>query len=518
MHLLLYVSEINIEAVSFQRGVVVDQQTFEKSAIADFINTQNKNTRVSIVLDTIEEMIQTEYVPSLLPWEKPSLVKRLVDKNKQKAAYAQRFIWTGINKVNADQRKEELLISHIVTPSDELTHLVDLIQKKQLIWIGFHSAAELIKQYLFKHLKSQEGLTAQQLKQPLLLFAKMSATHYRQCFFYQGYLQLTRLIPYETGSADESKQQQFLVNEARLASRFIYNQGLLSRENSINYIIIDRVGEVLTDSLKQMFKEEGLFNANQSGALPFLTVHQITDTNKDACFWPSVAEQVKRGLTPSFYALNYINASNGFRLGRLLIFLMALATLIAFSMASINGGLQHYFLEQKAELLAKTEAVLEEKKEVLLAQARGRESVIDMEAIVQFTTEISRLNRLEPYGLDLSSLSAVLQQHPNLRLSSLHWRPLDKIDDEIMQVTVTGEVFPFKGQFRPMNQIVEDFAEALQRLPTVTQMTITREPFSQQQATSFRTTRAEDGGSLPFTMTWQQARHHDSQQNVEVEP
>ncbi|WP_044411255.1 hypothetical protein [Thiomicrospira microaerophila] len=507
MSLILYISEKKIDAFLFSRGRLSEHRVLCCHEVVDFVQSCSKSTQVSLVLDTVEEGIQVDYVPSLLPWEKPSLQKRLFEKNKQKGAYAQRFIWSGLKKTTADQRSETLLITHSITPTECLANLVSAIEGAQLVWGGFFSAAYLIKGYFFKQIKSAEGLSVAQLKQPVLLFANMSSDHYRQCFFYEGYLQLTRLIPFEQNAANPDQHRRFLVHEARLASRFIYNQGLLDRKNPISYVIIDSLGEQAKADLKAQFLKENLLSVSQTSTEAFFVTHAIPVQDENVHFANVVVKEVNKSWVPSFYRVPYVQMTNGFRLGRLLVSLLAGVALMTLLMMITHGGLQHYFLGQKAELLAKTETVLKTQREGLLLQARGRESVVDMEAIVKFSVMLNRLNATEAYGINLDLFSLLLAAHPGVKIDSVNWQPINQLDDLTMQVSIRGQVHPFEGQFKPMNQLLDAFSKDLQAQPGVTQVVITQQPFSLEQARNVRFGQTQQQDSLPFAMTWRQARN-----------
>jgi hypothetical protein len=217
-------------------------------------------------------------------------------------------------------------------------------------------------------------------------------------------------------------------------------------------------------------------------------------------------DQVKKGFMPSFYSIFYIQLSNGFRFSRAFFSLIAFMATFALVMASMNAGLQHYFLDQKAELLLKTEAILDDKKTMLLKQARGRESVVDMDAIVNFSSTLNKLNQNESYSIDLNAVSNVLQQHPNIKVEVLSWQPDGHIDSQFMNVTMRGQVYPFEGSFKIMNELLDQFVDQLSGLEAVKKVKITQHPYTDQQARQFRVTQVEANAGLPFAVGWQQVR------------
>ncbi|WFE68678.1 hypothetical protein P8S54_10780 [Thiomicrospira sp. R3] len=509
MHLIIYVNEKNCEVSSYIRGELQSHKHWDIMALTSYIDSLPQSTYISLVIDTAEEQIHTEYVPSLLPWEKLTLQKRLTEKNKQKAAYAQHFFWSGIKKSNADNRNQESLITFILTPQDRLANLIKVIQQNHLIWVGCYSATFLLKQYLFKEVKLSAQLTNAQLKLPLLVFAKMSQTQYRQGFLVKGKLQLTRLIAYETEVVNEQQRVDFLLNEARLASRFIYNQGLLERDLPISYIVIDALSKDAVETLKQQFVSENLVTNSTAQAQQFIQVHSLSsygDGEGEAShpgLAPRLIGKLRHAMRPSFYSLPYIQVSNGFRVGRSLLVSLVLVASLVFAILGIHASIQHYFLNQKADLLATTEAVLSDKKHTLLEQAQGRESVNDMDAIVRFTDALKQINAAEAYGLELQGLSHVIQQNPNIKVNSINWQPTATFDSALVNLNLQGLIHPFEGQFIPMKRLLDQFVAALLDLEQVNSVVIVQQPFTEQQMSNFHLSQLPENASLSFVLEMQ---------------
>jgi hypothetical protein len=189
---------------------------------------------------------------------------------------------------------------------------------------------------------------------------------------------------------------------------------------------------------------------------------------------------------------------------------LAFFTIAVLLIASLYAGLQHYFLDQKAELLDQTEAILGDKRSALLEQARGRESVVDMDAIVNFSTELKKLNQREAYGINLNRLSEVLAKNPGVKVEALSWEPIASLDDAMVKVSLRGQVYPFLGQYKPMNELLDQLVKDIEQQDLVEGgVQIIRQPFNQQQARNFRMSPGTEVSHLPFAIEWQQRRSLD---------
>ena len=235
MHFVLYVTGSGVDVFSYRAWRRHKAQHLAWEQVPDFISQLSDSSRISLVLDLLEEDLQVDFMPAMFPWEKQSLKQRMVQKMQQKGVFLQHSLWSGIKATNEDGRKEEMLLTASVSSSKPVKALVEQIQHSNGVLQAIYSAPFLLKDLLFGQVKSVLKFKQSDLKKPLMLIARMSERTYRQCFFYQGQLRLTRVIELEPGLVitDAEKVIEFLAQEAKLASRFIYNQKILPQGTAV---------------------------------------------------------------------------------------------------------------------------------------------------------------------------------------------------------------------------------------------------------------------------------------------
>lgn len=508
MHFVLYVRDTKVDVFRLLGKQQIEHKAFSWADLTEFVDKLSANARISLVLDLVDEDLQVEYMPSLLPWEKYALQKRLAEKWQQKGVVAQRFIWAGEKKLSEDGRMEELLVTSLLYPFKPLQKLLDQLIERHALLIGIHSAAFLLKRFFDKELSQQLKLKGQQKKAPIMLVARMTPTHYRQCFFYQGQLRLTRLVEMEERAYTEQETVDFLASETKLATRFIYNQKILPLGAAFNFVVLDHMTENSVLRHWEAFERVGSVISNQWDAEQnFFDVVNLLDhvsmPRDDLCFGHALlANELYRGLTPSFYQLSYIKKINRFRgfgaalkLAALSVFLLAL-----FSMVTV--WLQSHYWQKHSELYQTTIQRLDAEKQHLIAAASDRVLPDDMKASVEMARVLTELNQARPYGAPLMKLSALLARHPKIKLQSLVWKPESQADSAMLVLSLKGWVYPFNGEYKPITQAVNAFMDDLQAQAGVDRVKLKQKPFNQDQTQTLNVSPSSGMNALPFAIEW----------------
>lgn len=507
MRYVLYAMDHHLEAFQFRGKRIVSHTYLDWPKVTDYVAGLPLDAQISVILDVIDEDLQVEFMPKLLPWERVALQARLASKLRQKGADAQRFIWTGQRQTNEDNRVEEMLLTVALYPSEGVSKLMAQLTESQHIWTSLHSAGFLLKRLLRSYMKDQLKLTTQQTKAPILLVVRMSEHHYRQCFFLNGHLRLTRIVEIKDEHEADASKVEFLAQESKLATRFIYSQKILPQGAPFNYIIVDHVDEALVADYWAIFEKAGVVSPRWDKEQQFFDVvnlvNRVTMPTDDLCYGNAVlAQSLQTGWVSSFFSKPAIAKVNLFRYAGLSLKVLAGLLLVAMGFAIVKASLEGRFLDRQQGLFAQVEQSLQIQKKHLMVALEGQVKSQDMQAAVGFSEQLKQITNTHPYGLDLGELADIFNLHSKIKLEQIRWQPLNQFDDSQLKVTIRGLVHPFDGQYKPITQALNALESDLVKHPNIDQVVYLQKPFSEDQSQGQTVQVGRDTRALPFSLEW----------------
>lgn len=486
--------------------------------IDDFIANIPKKARVSVIVDSISEDTVVEEMPVLLPWEKHALQQRMQNKFLSKGAICHHITWTGIRNSRVDTRKEELVISSVLYPSKQIEALIAAIVQAKLIWLGFYSASILFHELLKNEIRKKAKIKNTILKKsPILMLIRVSDSYHRQCFIYQGFLRMTRVVEIDASNKQLTSDDQLLnqaLNEARLAVRFIYNQKMLPFNEPINFVLIDNVPKASEEDLIGQFKKSGVISSKWDLDKNFFVIARPDDFsclhNQDQTRCNAsqvIAIKAHRGLSRNFYLLPYIKMIRGFKLTGVFFKILAILAISASLFFGVKGLLQSEFLTNKINVLNQAEQELLNQKKSFIDVLKNHDSPADIKATVNFSENLDKLIHRYPYGYDVSYIGALLSKNNLIQVQGLNWFPASStIDDSRLKILMQATVGPFDGQFLTITQAVSDFERELKAIPGVTNVNILRRPFEEDQARAYRVPDIQIDSRVQINVEWEQRR------------
>lgn len=507
MHYVFYVTDHQLDIFGFEGAKAKFHERISWPQLDAYLASFAHDVEISLILDVVDEDLQVEYMPALLPWEKQTLHKRLEEKGRQKGVGYQRLLWSGQKQLNEEGRKDEMLVSAQVYPSKQLTQLMSWLTENNMLVTGLYSSAFLLQTFFNGRIKHQLKLTRTQLKAPLLLIARMTEKHYRQCFFYQGQLRLTRIVELDSTLTDEISIIEFLAQEAKLATRFIYNQKVIAQGDPINYVVLDNVDESLLSHYSPSFEAAGAVSAKWTDENFFDVVdlvEHVTMERADLCFGGALLAELinRRRWLPSFYRDGYVDKINIFRYAGLALKAVSLVLFIWLVLAMINSGLQRVFLQQKQQYYQQVALAFELKKGDLIRIFDSKIKPSDMQSTVDFSDKAQSIQQLQSMGIDIKTLAAIIAEHSFIKVESIRWQAAEKLDDNVFNVRLRGIVFPFDGQYEPIMQAMQRFELSLEQHPQIQGLKVSQKPFN-QDATQSLSILTSTPRALPFSLEFQ---------------
>lgn len=502
MHFVLYVTGSGVDVFSYRAWRRHKAQHLAWEQVPDFISQLSDSSRISLVLDLLEEDLQVDFMPAMFPWEKQSLKQRMVQKMQQKGVFLQHSLWSGIKATNEDGRKEEMLLTASVSSSKPVKALVEQIQHSNGVLQAIYSAPFLLKDLLFGQVKSVLKFKQSDLKKPLMLIARMSERTYRQCFFYQGQLRLTRVIELEPGLVitDAEKVIEFLAQEAKLASRFIYNQKILPQGTAFSYLLLDEAK--VTDGLdcQAIFAQAGAFafqSKTQDDRFHTLSLSDLT-ASENLYANQLVANIARQGHFRRFYTTPYINKVTAYRQVGVLFNLLTLATiaLIGFfvvkvwlstlneDIQSVQYQLQHYQLQQSK----------------LIEKRRDQYSLEDMDALIGFAERKQASQQHPAYHRMMQGVAEAFAPYPTIYLQRMQWQSLEPLNDKRYTLTLNGMIYPFEGRYQHVIDLMAALEDSLAKQPGFSRVTLVQKPFNIDDSQGFSVRPLSEIRSLPFVV------------------
>lgn len=506
MQVVLYIRDTGADIFTWHSKGQVEHRWMVWEQLPGYASQLPKHARISMVLDLVDEDLQVEYMPSLLPWEKQALQKRLKTKWQQKGVLSQRFIWTGQKQKNDSGRNEELVITALLYPFKPLQNLIAQLIEQNSLLVGIYSAAFLLKRFFEKEVARQLKLKRAQKLAPIMLIARMTPRHYRQCFFYQGQLRLTRMVELENKPYTEQQIIEFLATEAKLATRFIYNQKILPFGAAFNFVILDHMDGENQQAHWEAFDQVGSVISNKwNPAQNFFDVLNIIDQvsmpSDDLCFGHALlADQLFSSWFASFYQYDYIAKINALRALRSGLYLSAGALTLAALFSLINVGLQTNFWQKKAQLYQTNIQALSIHRKQLTDQVSDRILADDMQSTVEFSRDLKALISARPYGLDFELIAHSLAQHPNVKLQALSWQPKNKTDDTLVSFRLRAWVTGFNSEYKTMTEVLNAFVSDLESQPAVKKLDLVQKPFNENPSQALNITPTSSMSAVPFVI------------------
>jgi hypothetical protein len=510
MKIVFYVTDDALTSYNDVNNEVLTFLWQDVGAVDQYLSTVSEKSQISIVLDVIDEDISFEWVPEVLLWEKSSIINRRKARVYGKDIALAEIHWTNSKQQNLDGRKEELMMSATVSDSFHLKNFLSSIEAAQLTVSAVYSKPILLEGYLNSKVKTYLKLTRQDLKRPLLMVTRQSHHTFRQTFFYDGELRISRLVEIDSIHKTAKQIRSALINETKLAVTYVYNQKIVPFNSPVGLIFIDGEQEVLEGILEQS-KEEALVRSTwEDHQYLFATTSFKSISPNGAhcglsgtkCFSPqAIVDFIFSDSPKGFYKTPYIKKVNNLALTR--------KVLIGINVLLFLGGLYYLLVSGVNTLVSwQKQALLEEsisKHEVEISHLEEMVKLQDDAQLVKASVEFSeailqlKVNRL--VNFDIESFSQVVARHPNIQLSSIQWKTLDRFDSKSNEISLSAWVFPFHETYKEPVAMVDAFVADLYTLSGIQSVELQKEPLNRVLSqTLLIDAKMGEVEALPFTI------------------
>jgi len=513
MRYVFYITDSGLTAYDSAKHGAKAHESFEWNDVAlidAYLSTMPDKAEADVILDLIDEDLYFEWAPKVHPWEKSGIADRRKQRMHQENIALTEVRWTGNVQTSTDGRKEELILAATVTDSFNLSSFLQSLEEAQIILKGIHSKAFLLEEYFRKKVCPFLKLKRQDLNKPLLLVTHQSHNTYRQTFFYNGELRLSRLVEIDKNFEEIDSIRQALIDETKLAITYVYNQNIVPFNSPISYVFLDGDQEML-DGILAKCQEEGLIRATWEESEYFVgtaNFRKITPngTNCGEAGLPcysreSAVDFVISDRPKTFYHNAYVNKINGF--------VAAQKAFIALNIFVFLAGLYYVLITGIDTLVSlQKQALLEQKIEQHESEIKRLQNVVKLQddaqrikASVEFSEAILKLKVNRLISFDINALSQVFAHHKNIQLSDISWKGLDRLDSRKNQIEIKAWVFPFYDTYHDPVMWVDAFVSELKTIDGIEVVQLQKEPLNRQLSQTLSiNSKMDNVEALPFTV------------------
>ncbi len=514
MKYVFYVTDQSITAYHSDGSRYVANKSFDwkqTDELDALLSSMEENAEADLILDLIDEELFFDWSPKVHLWEKQGIANRRKERLRNDTTLLTQVIWTGITRVSEEGRKEELLLSSTVAESFNLSNFLNNLEEAQIILRNIHSKAFLLNQYFNKKVRPFLKLNRVDIKKPFLMITRQSENMFRQTFFNEGELRLSRLIEVDKGYSSQAEMKKALLAETKLAITYVYNQKIIPFNSPVGFIFLDGEQSML-DGILAECQEEGLIRSTWDPNDYVVGTANFRDVSADGlncsndsepCFSKQAAVDFVLSDKPKgFYENDFVQKINNLLMGRkVFIGLNIVLFLFGFYYVLITG-IDSWLSWEKQKLLEQKIVQHEAEKERLQKTVQLQDDAHRIKASVEFSEAILELKVNRLINFDMNSLSEVFLKNSNIQLQKIKWKTLDRFDSKRNQVDIEAWVFPFYETYHDPVKWVDVFVDDLNKIQGIEVVQLQKEPLNRKLNQTLKINT--DQGSveaLPFTVS-----------------
>ncbi|MGC9386271.1 MAG: hypothetical protein ACP5D0_04960 [Hydrogenovibrio sp.] len=461
----------------------------------------------SLILAFSDEQIDMDWVPALLPWEKPAYVKRCHSRfDKGEWAHSH---WVSVYRQNAVGRREQRLVTVHQPQSDKLKNLLDVIAALGGRVGQVYSYVFLLELYFWQSVTKTLKLSRKRMQAPFIWTLREDSHRFRQWVFVDGNFILSRWVVLDT-QLDETAIAEALVAEVSGTIRYLYNQKWVAFDREIGQVFVEAVTTFKANPLPFIEVFKAHFSVkNWDMSKPYfvsdtLPIGQETESAfTEFPLLTQVSDFLKTKAPPSFYQNGtWWERVPSWPWSRLAWAAAGLALVVALTM-SVRNGFDYMTLAQQERVLTKQLTELQQHKVRVQKAINLQYDAQDMKATVEFFDHLKHLKRAHFLEHSLVALSQALAGHPTIQLKQITWSREAVLDRGWMAATVSCDVVG-AGSFESLLQQADAFQEAVRQIDGFDEVAYQQEPFNRQsdRALSVEGRLKPEVQHLPFTLAF----------------
>lgn len=514
MKYVFYITEGGVTAYGYKDVSHCESQFLEwdqPDLIEQYLAKMPEHSLADVVLDLIDEELSFDWAPKVHPWEKSGIANRKKSRLENDSTLLSKVEWLGLNQQNEDGRKEELLLSATIADSQNVSSFLQNLELAQVVLRNVHSKAFLLKDYFNKKVKPYLKLTRQDHKKPFLMVARQSESVFRQTFFFDGELRLSRLVELDGSYSSPEDIRAALIAETKLAIAYVYNQKIVEFNDPVGFIFLDGDNTII-DGILASCQEEGLIRSSWEESDYFVGIANFKQVSADGanckkssnkCYSEqAVTDFIISDKPKGFYDTPYTKRINGLLVGRSVLTFVNIGLFLFGMYYVLISGVDTWLSWERQTILQQKIVEHQNEKVRLQNMVKLQDDSQKIKASVEFSEAILKLKVNRLIGFDVNAVSEVFRNNPNIQLSSLNWKQVERFDSRKNQINIEGWVFPFYDTYNDPVKWVDKFVAELAKVPGVETVRLQKEPLNRKlnQALNINTGKG-NLNALPFTVS-----------------
>ncbi len=489
-----------------QEGAEIEISWNNEPALEEVLSKLDIKSQVSIILDFVDEDIRYDWEPKLLPWEKSGFAKQRLLKRMAESAMFVKLNWLSETRIDESGREEQVMLMASTLATPELVSFFNALEEAQVSLTAIYSSSFLLEQLFLTQIAKKIGVGRKKIKQPLMLILKESAHSFKQIFFLNGRIRISRQVILDDELETDEAITIGLVAETQIAIKYVYNQKIIPFNSAVSVVFLtdDEHGIDVITSFR-----EALYNPAWDAKKVFYISSCFSEyyvanfTSEKATVVTQLINYVVRKTPKSFYHNTFVDKVNILiRLKKLLLISIAIISISGASYVFYHGVNTYLLINKTEALYAKTLQFQSEKKR-LQEGIQLKYDAEDIKASVDFSESLLSSKIGGMLGFNVKSLSEVLSNHPHILMDGLKWSKINEFDSATSEVIINGWVFPFKDAYEPPVKWVDSLVKDLGADINFEQVTLVKAPLDRSLKKALFINGSIDNtiNALPFTIT-----------------
>lgn len=183
---------------------------------------QHRNIPIYLIADAVEEDYRTETMPHTMGASRQALLERKLGQIYRNTSYRAAY-FLGREK---DRRRDDIFLLLALNNAECINPWVLAIQEQHAPLAGIY-LLPMVSQYLFERLK---------LNVPHALLTDIQASGFRQTYFHEGKLRVSRLVP--TANREAAQLSTLYATETEKTRLYLLSQRLITRETRLSLLVL----------------------------------------------------------------------------------------------------------------------------------------------------------------------------------------------------------------------------------------------------------------------------------------
>lgn len=508
---ILYLTDYFIKVIDLQKNidtknyVIYESSWTELESFERFLKSSNKDF-FSIVFDFADENIAYDWTPKLMPWEKPGYVKQIKDKFTGKKGLFINIEWLNRFRKNEHGASEQLMLTSSVFGNKEVNQFFSLIAEAELSIESIYSYSFLLEKYFLKKVSKKLGLTKKAINKPFLLNLQESKHKFKQVFFNDGRLRVTRTIELDKEITEDNILTIALSNESITTVRYLYNQKIIPFNTEVGFVNLGLGFSKNIDIIKT-FQELSKVPVEQEG-MPYkdISLYEVEKIAKEKVLEYGaigfIANFIKSNKIPSFYTNKFVEKLAILKRLRLLLLAFICGIIFFGSIYVVNLMVEDLTLKEKISSMDRKLSQYNLEMERLQKTISFEDDAEDIKASVDFSESILKVKSKKLLENSFLDISTVVSEHEHISIAKLNWRKIKTFDSKNTEIILEGWVYPFNQSYEMPVKWVDELLKRLIENKNIKKVNILKEPLDRdlQRSLSIFEGNVETVNALPFTL------------------